>query len=78
MRDPRLDQALAAAAGTLDDSQRRAAYASFSQFIQADEAVIPLYPNLQVDARKNYVEGWGPTNINEPVTWNIEDWWLNQ
>lgn len=78
VQDPRLDQALAAAAGTLDDNQRRAAYASFSELIQADEAVIPLYPTLQVDARKTYVEGWGPTNINEPVTWNIQDWWLNQ
>jgi peptide/nickel transport system substrate-binding protein len=78
VQDPRLDQALAAAAGTLDDGQRRAAYTTFSQLIQSDEAVIPLFPNLQVDARRSYVEGWGPTNINEPVTWNIQDWWLHQ
>jgi len=78
VQDPRIDQVLAAAASTLDDTQRQADYASLSQLIQSDEAVIPLFPNLQVDARKNYVEGWGPTNVNEPVTWNVQDWWLNQ
>jgi ABC-type transport system substrate-binding protein len=78
VQDAAIDQAPAAAASTLDDNQRRAAYVSFSQLIQSDEAVIPLYPTLQVDARKNYVEGWGSTNINEPVTWNVQGWLLNQ
>jgi ABC-type transport system substrate-binding protein len=78
VQDPRIDQALLAAGATLDDAQRQAAYVSVAQLIQADEAVIPLFPALQMDARKNYVEGWGPTNGNDFFTWNIQDWWLNQ
>ena len=78
LQDPVVDQALAAAGSTLDDTQRRAAYATVATQIQADEAVIPLFPSLQVDARKNYVEGWGPTNVNDYVTWNAADWWLDQ
>ena len=78
IQDATLDQALAAAGTTLDDAQRRAAYASAMQQVRADEAGIPLFPSLQVDARKNYVEGWGPTNVNDWVSWNIQDWWLNQ
>ena len=30
---------------------------STSELIQADEGVIPLYPLLQVDARKNEIQG---------------------
>jgi ABC-type transport system substrate-binding protein len=78
IQDPRLDQALNAAGNSLDDAQRKAAYLSFSQIIQEDEAVIPLFPDLQIDARKSYVEGWGATNTNDFVTWNIQDWWLNR
>ena len=50
---------------------------SASQLIRADEAVIPLYQRLTVDARKIYLQGW-QTNVDEYVTWNIQDWWLNQ
>jgi peptide/nickel transport system substrate-binding protein len=78
MQDTQLDQALAAAGNTLDDAQRKAAYVSFSERVRADEAVIPLFPNLQVDARMNYVEGWGQTNVNDYLSWNIQNWWLNQ
>ncbi len=77
IQDSNLDQALAAAGNTLDDSQRQAAYVSASELIHADEAVIPLFPSLQVDARKNYLQGW-QTNGNDYITWNIQDWWLNQ
>jgi peptide/nickel transport system substrate-binding protein len=77
IQDPSLDQALAAAGGTLDDAQRRAAYVSASQLIRADEAVIPLYQRLTVDARRSYLQGWR-TNVGDYVTWNIQDWWLNQ
>jgi ABC-type transport system substrate-binding protein len=77
MQDPKLDEVLAAAGNTLDDTQRQAAYVSASQLIHADEAVIPLYQLLQVDARKNYVEGWR-ANGNDKIIWNIQDWWLNQ
>jgi hypothetical protein len=51
---------------------------SAAELIHADEAVIPLFPLLQLDARKNSVERWGQTNVNHYVTWNIQDWWLNQ
>jgi peptide/nickel transport system substrate-binding protein len=78
VQDPKLDQALTAAGSTLDDTQRQAAYVSFSEQLQADEVVIPLFAALQIAARKSYVEGWGPTNVNDYVTWNIQDWWLNQ
>jgi peptide/nickel transport system substrate-binding protein len=78
IQDPRIDGALLAAGNTLGDAQRQAAYTSFSELIHDDEAVIPLYPLLEVNARKNYVEGWGPTNVNDYATWNIQDWWLNQ
>jgi peptide/nickel transport system substrate-binding protein len=78
IQDANLDQALAAAGGTLGDTERQAAYVSASELIHADEAAIPLFATLQVDARKNYVEGWGQTNVNDFVTWNIQDWWLNQ
>jgi len=44
----------------------------------ADEASIPVYPLLQIDARKSYVQGWGPTNVNDAFTWNVQDWWLSQ
>jgi peptide/nickel transport system substrate-binding protein len=77
VQDPKLDQALAAAGSTLNDTLRQAAYAGFSEQLHADEAVIPLFPDLEVDARKNYVEGW-QTNGNDNVTWNAQDWWLNR
>jgi ABC-type transport system substrate-binding protein len=73
-----LDQALAAGASTLDDAQRQAAYASAAARVRVDEGVIPLFPSLQVDARSNAAEGWGPTNVNDYVTWNVADWWLNE
>jgi hypothetical protein len=57
--------------------QRQTAYVLFSELIQADEAAIPLYPVLQMDARKNFVEGW-QSNGNDFVIWNSQDWWLNQ
>jgi ABC-type transport system substrate-binding protein len=77
IQDPRIDQALLAAGNTLDDRQRQAAYGSFSQLIHADEAVIPLYPILEVDARKTYLQDW-QSNPNNWITWNSQDWWLNQ
>jgi peptide/nickel transport system substrate-binding protein len=77
IQDPKLDQDLTTAGNTLDDTQRQAAYLSFSEQVHADEALIPLYQLLQVDARKNYVEGWQP-NGNDKIIWNIQDWWLNQ
>jgi peptide/nickel transport system substrate-binding protein len=77
IQDPKLDQALTAAGNTLDDVQRRTAYATVAELIHANEAVIPLFPDLEVDARKNYVQGW-QTNVNDNVTWNVQDWWLNQ
>jgi peptide/nickel transport system substrate-binding protein len=78
VQDLKLDQALTAAGGTLDDTQRQAAYVLASQLLQANEVVIPLFGAPQLDARKTYVQGWGPTNVNDFVTWNIQDWWLNQ
>jgi peptide/nickel transport system substrate-binding protein len=78
IQDPKLDQALTAAGSTLDDAARRAAYTSFSEELHGDEGVIPLYPTLQLDARNAHVEGWGPTNVNDFLTWNIQDWWFNQ
>jgi peptide/nickel transport system substrate-binding protein len=76
--DARLDQALAVAGNTLDFSQRQAAYATASELMHADEAIIPLYPQLKVDARKSYLKGWGPANPNGDVTWNVQDWWLDK
>jgi peptide/nickel transport system substrate-binding protein len=78
VQDPKLDQALAAAGSTLDDAQRQAAYTSFSKQLQADEVVIPLFAALQINARKSSVEGWGQTNVNDYVTWNVQDWWMNR
>jgi peptide/nickel transport system substrate-binding protein len=77
IQDAELDQALAAAGSTVDDAQRKLAYTAAAELIHADEAVIPLYQALQVDARKNIVQGW-QGNGNDTVTWNIQDWWLNQ
>ena len=77
VQDQTLDQALAAASSTLDDSQRLADYGSVAMLVQADEASSAV-PVTQVDARKSYVEGWGQTNVNDSVTWNVADWWLNQ
>jgi peptide/nickel transport system substrate-binding protein len=78
IQDPQLDRALAAAGATLNDTERQANYLLVSRLIQADEAVIPLFTTVQVDARKSYVQGWGPTNVNDFVTWNSQNWWLNQ
>src|SRR5262249_17383713 len=78
VQDPSLDLALAAAGGTVDDAARRANYTAFAEQVRSDVAVIPLYPLLQVDARKSYVQGWGSTNVNDNVTWNIQDWWLSR
>ena len=77
IQDPKVDQAVAAAGTTLDDTQRQAAYVAVSQLIRADEPVIPLFPSLQVDARKNYVEGW-QTDVNDVITWNVQDWRRDQ
>jgi peptide/nickel transport system substrate-binding protein len=74
-QDSKLDQALTAAGNTLDDTQRQAAYVSAAELIHADEAVLPLFPYLVVDARKTYLQGW-QTNVNDVVIWNIQDWWL--
>jgi hypothetical protein len=63
---------------TLDDAHRQAAYAAFFERVHTDEVVVPLFAVPQVDARKSYVEGWGRTNVNDYVTWNIQNWWLNQ
>jgi hypothetical protein len=57
--------------------QRQANYEKVSELLQADEAVIPLWAGLQVDARKNYVRNL-QSNVNDTVTWNSQDWWLNQ
>ncbi|MBV9359174.1 MAG: peptide ABC transporter substrate-binding protein [Chloroflexi bacterium] len=75
VRDPIIDQALTAAGNTLDDTERQAAYVSLSEAVRGDEALIPLYSLPVVDARATYVHGW-QTNINDDVSWNIEDWWV--
>ena len=77
IQDPRIDQALLAAGNTLDDAQRQMAYASFSELIHDDEAVIPLYPILEVDARESYLQDW-QANPNNWITWNSQDWWLDR
>jgi peptide/nickel transport system substrate-binding protein len=77
IQNPQIDQALMAAGNTLDDAQRQAAYQSFSQLLHADEAVIPLYPVLEVDARRTNLQNW-LANPNNWITWNSQDWWFNQ
>jgi peptide/nickel transport system substrate-binding protein len=76
VQDPRIDEALLAAGNTLEDSQRQTAYVAFTELLHADEAVIPLFPVLEVDARSTKLEEW-QTNANDRITWNSQDWWLN-
>jgi peptide/nickel transport system substrate-binding protein len=75
--DPQLDDALAAAGASLDYQTRLAAFTTASRVMLADAAYIPLFPALQVDAHKSYLAGW-QTNVNAYLSWNAEDWWLNQ
>jgi peptide/nickel transport system substrate-binding protein len=77
IQDPRIDAALSTASATLDDGQRQGAYETVSQLLHADEVVIPLFSNLQVDARKNYVHNL-VSDVNDMVGWNSQDWWLSR
>jgi peptide/nickel transport system substrate-binding protein len=76
-QNPLLDQALTDAASTLDDQARLAAYTRASELINADAAYIPLYPHLQVNPRSARIGGWHE-NVNDYLSWNIQEWWLDR
>ena len=75
--DPELDQALATAGGTLDDHARMVAYVTAMQRINADAGEIPLYARLDLNAHSTAVQNF-QTNGNDFLSWNAQDWWLNQ
>jgi peptide/nickel transport system substrate-binding protein len=75
--DPQLDQALATAAGTLDQEQRRAAYKTVAERVNADKGHIVLYNRLAIDAWKTSVKGH-ETNVWDQLAWDAASWWLDK
>jgi peptide/nickel transport system substrate-binding protein len=76
--DPIIDQALAQAASTLDEDQRRQAYAIVAERVNAGKGHIVLYNRLQFDAFKTFVKGWEVNVFTSNVAWDSANWWLDR
>jgi peptide/nickel transport system substrate-binding protein len=75
--DPDIDKALATAASTLDESQRKAAYKTVAERVNAGKGHIVLYNRLNIDAWKKYVKGH-QTNVWDYLAWDSQNWWLDK
>jgi peptide/nickel transport system substrate-binding protein len=75
--DPQLDQALATAAGTLDEAPRKAAYQTVAERVNADKGHIVLYNRLEIDAWKKFVKGH-EMNVWDNLAWDTPTWWLDR
>jgi peptide/nickel transport system substrate-binding protein len=78
IQDPELDKALEAAGATLDEEQRKAAYKTVAERVNAGKGHIVLYNRLEIHAFKKTVKGNTPDNFWDQFTGNIEDWWLDK
>jgi ABC-type transport system substrate-binding protein len=73
--NPELDRALETAASAVDESARKAAFATVARLADADKGHILLYQRLDLDPAKSHVKGRA-VNIWSDFTWNAQDWWL--
>jgi peptide/nickel transport system substrate-binding protein len=75
--NPELDQALEAAGSAVDETARKAAFATVAKLVDADKGHILLYQRLDLDPFKSQVKGRG-VNIWSDFTWNAQDWWIEK
>ena len=75
--DPELDKALVTAAGPLDEAQRKAAYKTVAERVNAGKGHIVLYNRLEIDAWKKYVKGHA-MNVWDNLAWDAQNWWLDK
>jgi peptide/nickel transport system substrate-binding protein len=78
IKDPIIDQALVQGGGTLDEAQRKAAYATVAQQVNMDKGHIVLFNRLLIDAYKKYVKGWDANVYDNNIAWDTESWWLDK
>ncbi len=76
LQSDRLDKAIADGASTLDLEARKAAYRIAVEEILDAGVYIPLYKRSKLDAFNNRVVGYSPNPWGE-VTWNAEEWTIN-
>ena len=78
IKNPRIDQALLQAGATLDEAQRKAAYASIAEQVNLDKGHIVLFNRLLIDAYKKHVKGWEANVYDNNLAWDTENWWLDR
>src|SRR5712692_25242 len=75
--DPELDKALNEAASTLDEGQRKEAYKTVAERINADRGHIVLYNRLRIDVNKKWVNDV-QVNVWKNLGWDTQNWWLSK
>ena len=78
IKNSTIDQALIQAGGTLDEAQRKAAYATVAEQVNLDKGHIVLFNRLLIDAYKKHVKGWEANVYDNNLAWDSESWWLDR
>ncbi|MFN0072890.1 MAG: peptide ABC transporter substrate-binding protein [Chloroflexota bacterium] len=76
--NPLIDESLARGGGTLDEAQRRAAYETVAEQVNADKGHIVLFNRLLIDAYKKHVKGWEANVYDNNLAWDSESWWVDR
>jgi ABC-type transport system substrate-binding protein len=71
------DAAIDQAGATLDQEQRRTAYAKVMKALNDAYVIIWMYDRANIDARRNELLGW-EGNTWRRFTWNVENWHLKK
>jgi peptide/nickel transport system substrate-binding protein len=76
-RNARADAALDKALGTLNEAERKAAYAEHQKLWLEDLPALPLFSHLLIHVTKSGIRNYKPTNsVRYPNTWNAHEWEL--
>lgn len=76
-RNAKADAALDRAMGTLNESERKAAYQEHQEIWMEELPALPLFSHLLIHATKVGIRNYKPTNsVRYPTTWNAHEWEL--
>jgi peptide/nickel transport system substrate-binding protein len=78
VKNPTIDEALLRGGGTLDEAQRKAAYATVAEQVNIDKGHIVLFNRLLINAYKKHVKGWESNVYDNNLSWDTESWWLDR
>ncbi|HKY52029.1 MAG TPA: peptide ABC transporter substrate-binding protein [Candidatus Limnocylindria bacterium] len=76
-KNTQADAAIERAGATLDQEQRKTAYAQVMKALNEAYVIIWMYDRANIDARRTELLGW-EGNTWRRFTWNIQNWYLKK